>query len=341
MATLRYPDIGLSMVGGVLFLRLINPAIIFPKKFGAIDGEVNADGQRALLVASKVLQRLANQQLFEEDLEPAMLFANRFIKSHLPRWKSFFHKFITGQDLLSASTAIKLDLSPEDLIYEANQDIKHELICAPTKSKQKEMFHRLFQLEKQTTDWEAEANEGAMTKYKKFPGSSIVVAATEVVLPGSAEDFVKVLRQISGGPLSLELAIGRDKGFEHQIMYDFNEHLQIVRTIHKAHPLLNARDFITLNHLQSIPEDNFAISCCASIEKEGYPPVKGCVRGDILHGCIFRGNNNGTTTISILLHLDSKGLSKVTPSYLLKKGILKTHTDLIQLLRDSVSTKSA
>jgi hypothetical protein len=338
MASIRYTDVGLSLIGGVLFLRLINPAIVNPKKFGVIKGDVTADGQRAMLIASKVLQRLANEQTFEEDLEPSMVFANRFIKSELPSWKSFFHKFITGSEVMSSSTAVKFDIAPEDLINEANQDIMHVLVCPIVKSKQKEMFHRLFQLEKQTSDWEPEENDGVMTKYKKFKGSSIFVMSTEVVLPGTAEDFVNILRNICSTTSQTEIAIGKDSDFERNILVEYNENLRVVHTVHKAHPLFKARDFVTLNHLQTVPEENFAITCCASIEKEEYPKVKGCIRGDILHGCIFRGHSDGTTTVSLLIHLDAKGMGKVAPGFLLKKGLFKTHSDFIRMFKENLPT---
>ena len=51
-------------------------------------------GQKALLTISKILQRLANQEYFDEQMEPHMIFANRFIRKALPQWNRSFHKFM-------------------------------------------------------------------------------------------------------------------------------------------------------------------------------------------------------------------------------------------------------
>ena len=95
LVAMKYGDIGLSLIGGVLFLRLINPAVVLPQKHNILEpSEVTLSGQRGLLIVSKILQRLANQEQFDEEAEPHMLFANRFIRKNLPHWRSVFHKFM-------------------------------------------------------------------------------------------------------------------------------------------------------------------------------------------------------------------------------------------------------
>jgi hypothetical protein len=93
MVSLKFSDIGLSIVGGIMFLRLINPAIVSPIKYNILD-EVTPDGQRGLLIVSKIFQRLANEEYFNEEMEPHMAFANRWIRKSLPKWRSVFYEFM-------------------------------------------------------------------------------------------------------------------------------------------------------------------------------------------------------------------------------------------------------
>lgn len=62
-------ETGLSIIGGLLFLRFINPAIIFPERYGLVEeGYVTPEGRKTLVTAAKILQTLSNNELFNGEL---------------------------------------------------------------------------------------------------------------------------------------------------------------------------------------------------------------------------------------------------------------------------------
>ncbi len=59
--------------------------------------QVTTQGQRGLVIASKILQKLASEELFDEEIDPSYAFANLFIKKQLPNWKAFFYQFLVRE----------------------------------------------------------------------------------------------------------------------------------------------------------------------------------------------------------------------------------------------------
>lgn len=95
--TLRFADMGLSLVGGLLFLRLINPAIIFPGKYNLINKDrLTPEGTRGLVISSKILQAMANETEFGRDKDPSMMIMNRFLRKFKDQWRSFFYKLMVS-----------------------------------------------------------------------------------------------------------------------------------------------------------------------------------------------------------------------------------------------------
>ena len=169
MVSLKFSDIGLSIVGGIMFLRLINPAIVSPVKYNLLDArDITPEGQRGLLIISKILQRLANEELFNEEIEPHMAFANRWIKKSLPKWRSVFYEFMTGKSIEKSDSSVTIEITPEDLIAKSNQDVYRTLVCPIVKSKQREILTRIFHLEKETHEWKAKEIDGATIRFKKY-----------------------------------------------------------------------------------------------------------------------------------------------------------------------------
>ncbi|BFU24254.1 ras GTPase activating protein [Entamoeba histolytica HM-3:IMSS] len=69
----KWPENALIAIGGFLFLRFINPAIVSPHRFGSNMLLPNDNGHRTLILISKVVQSIANQPLCpfrEECMQP-------------------------------------------------------------------------------------------------------------------------------------------------------------------------------------------------------------------------------------------------------------------------------
>ncbi|EFC40840.1 rasGTPase-activating protein [Naegleria gruberi] len=88
------------VVGGLLFLRLLNPAIVSPKTSGLVDQSPTAEASRCLLLISKLLQNVANGIKFERkqsasdaksfNKEAFMVKMDPFVAKNFDRARQFF-----------------------------------------------------------------------------------------------------------------------------------------------------------------------------------------------------------------------------------------------------------
>lgn len=81
----KFPSSRYQGVGGYIFLRFINPAVVAPQTI-----DINLTGpakelRRGLLLISKILQTLASNTLFPQHKEPYMTALNEFLKRNV--WK--------------------------------------------------------------------------------------------------------------------------------------------------------------------------------------------------------------------------------------------------------------
>jgi len=64
----KFPDSIHIAIGGFYFLRYVLPALVSPDGFAIIDDTVNLRNRRSLVLISKLLQNVSNQQQFKEGL---------------------------------------------------------------------------------------------------------------------------------------------------------------------------------------------------------------------------------------------------------------------------------
>jgi len=96
-----YPGLIDAIVGSLLFLRFICPAITCPQNYGI--EETNLDKlecQRSLILVSKLLQNLVNGVEFDGTKEHYMTSLNCFITKNTESLQNFF-KIIADEDLLA------------------------------------------------------------------------------------------------------------------------------------------------------------------------------------------------------------------------------------------------
>ncbi|KAJ1927924.1 Ras GTPase activating protein ira2 [Tieghemiomyces parasiticus] len=80
----RFPGAEPTAVGGFVFLRFFCPAIVAPDTHGLVTGMVSKDVRRGLILATKVIQSLANDVLFGTK-EAFMTPMNEFLIAHKRR----------------------------------------------------------------------------------------------------------------------------------------------------------------------------------------------------------------------------------------------------------------
>ncbi|XP_050358342.1 neurofibromin-like isoform X3 [Nymphalis io] len=84
----QFSQTNVGVVGAVLFLRYINPAIVSPQEMGIVNRPIPPHIKRGLLLMSKVLQNIANHMEFSK--EQHMLPFNDFLREHFEAGRKFF-----------------------------------------------------------------------------------------------------------------------------------------------------------------------------------------------------------------------------------------------------------
>eukprot|EP01101_Sappina_pedata_P006778 TRINITY_DN3465_c0_g1_i1.p1 TRINITY_DN3465_c0_g1~~TRINITY_DN3465_c0_g1_i1.p1 ORF type:complete len:871 (-),score=186.52 TRINITY_DN3465_c0_g1_i1:51-2663(-) len=86
-----FPELTQQIVGSLLFLRFICPAIISPHKYGLeFEGTIDSTTQRSLILISKLIQNLVNGVEFDGTKERYMTSLNCFIKDNQTKLQEFF-----------------------------------------------------------------------------------------------------------------------------------------------------------------------------------------------------------------------------------------------------------
>ncbi|KAF0973370.1 hypothetical protein FDP41_008577 [Naegleria fowleri] len=139
------------IVGGLLFLRFLNPAIVSPKNSGMVDQTPSPDASRFLLLVTKLLQNVANGVKFERKQggaasdnktikEGYMVRMDDFVVKNLERARKFFD---------SVSAAVPSDFKEtehilEDELREENFICVHRFLF----NNMEKMQQRLVQLQR-------------------------------------------------------------------------------------------------------------------------------------------------------------------------------------------------
>jgi hypothetical protein len=118
-----------------------------------------------------------------------------------------------------------------------------------------------------------------------------------------------------------------------KVLKQYNENLSVLYSTLQTPFGFEERDFVTLSYWESLPEENFAIRACTSIEKDEYPKEPGYVRGDLMGGLILRGLDEKTTVLTHIMHVDLKGNAAIATESSLKKSAVKASIAKITALK--------
>lgn len=144
----RFPAMADRSVGALLFLRVINPALVAPDKFLQDDkdkedrpvAELSSGVRRSLVLVSKLLQNLANGVSFGEK-EDFLEFANPWLALSAPTLSSFiFDTIYAIRKPLHDSLVVSPSLS--ELISSVRW--LHNFFCARKKSLVEKVFPVMF-----------------------------------------------------------------------------------------------------------------------------------------------------------------------------------------------------
>ena len=137
-------------IGGLLFLRLLNPAIVAPKNYGLVDQTPSADASRCLLLVTKLLQNVANGVKFDKkpsgndkgfSKEAYMVKMDPFVVKNLEYARSFFDS-VSSQSVEWKESEVVMD----DEVREENFICVHRFLF----NNMEKMQQRLVQLQRTT-----------------------------------------------------------------------------------------------------------------------------------------------------------------------------------------------
>lgn len=87
---LKFPQ-STNVVGAFYFLRFVGPGLATPELFGLIDSPPTAKSRRSLVLLSKVLQNIANNNEFTD---AHLLYLNSIIREHSPHLTKFMDELV-------------------------------------------------------------------------------------------------------------------------------------------------------------------------------------------------------------------------------------------------------
>ncbi|KAJ5073228.1 ras gtpase-activating protein [Anaeramoeba ignava] len=127
----KFPSSRYVIVAGLVFLRLICPAIVAPEIFGLASSPPNKDARRALVLISKVIQSIANGMMF--DLKSPMAVCNPLLEKMIPLTKKFMDR------LLQPCFEVKIKEDYPSLDLKQNQSV----VCLGMSDDEKTLFAKI------------------------------------------------------------------------------------------------------------------------------------------------------------------------------------------------------
>eukprot|EP00743_Colponemidia_sp_Colp-15_P005475 GILK01005888.1.p1 GENE.GILK01005888.1~~GILK01005888.1.p1 ORF type:complete len:816 (+),score=159.79 GILK01005888.1:49-2448(+) len=89
-----------SLIGGFLYLRFLNPAIVAPDGLNIVKAKPNKTVRRNLILVAKIIQNISNASYFKKD-RPEYEAINRFIESNISLMSSYFETICDVEDVES------------------------------------------------------------------------------------------------------------------------------------------------------------------------------------------------------------------------------------------------
>eukprot|EP01119_Soliformovum_irregulare_P021244 TRINITY_DN7036_c0_g1_i1.p1 TRINITY_DN7036_c0_g1~~TRINITY_DN7036_c0_g1_i1.p1 ORF type:complete len:355 (-),score=64.22 TRINITY_DN7036_c0_g1_i1:512-1576(-) len=144
--SIKFPNAGSVVIGVFFFSRFLIPAIVSPKTFGLLPDTPSPEGQRGLILISKLLQNLANGNEFEDTTEEYKSDMNQFVIINTPHLQEFFSNLILDDKKLGGTDIKFYHVSSEMLNYAMNtissslQSNKDEIYSKLGRSETKMVF---------------------------------------------------------------------------------------------------------------------------------------------------------------------------------------------------------
>eukprot|EP01114_Cavostelium_apophysatum_P000668 TRINITY_DN1060_c0_g1_i1.p1 TRINITY_DN1060_c0_g1~~TRINITY_DN1060_c0_g1_i1.p1 ORF type:complete len:618 (+),score=168.22 TRINITY_DN1060_c0_g1_i1:44-1897(+) len=300
-------------MGGLICLRLICPMIISPELFNKDLKFDNYHTRRSCVLLAKILQKLGNAS-GSSTFEGSVILAERFLRRNTPKWNAFFHKLMTGEELIGSKTNVLI--SEADFAARSTIDLSPEQKSniEPLLAKQNELIKELLHLEMQT-GWECKPKTGFNIYFKVFKDTGRVLA--KAVVENINADIENVLEWTKKNKWLKDACPSIDST---EIAEVYSDNLRIIRHLFSTKALLSRRECVLLEFSDLLPEEKFGVFAFSPIEHEKFPITSKYIRSDLFGGIVLRGKADGRTDVTFLYHVDAKGWVGKAPQSLLKMG---------------------
>eukprot|EP01119_Soliformovum_irregulare_P014823 TRINITY_DN408_c0_g1_i9.p1 TRINITY_DN408_c0_g1~~TRINITY_DN408_c0_g1_i9.p1 ORF type:complete len:503 (+),score=108.84 TRINITY_DN408_c0_g1_i9:65-1573(+) len=306
-------EMGTTIVAGLLFLRLINPAIIFPDNYGLVSAsEITSNQRRSLVLIAKILQSMATGTVSDD---PSVAPARSYVRSKQPSWNHFFSRLITGSDMAHDDHEA-FHLTVDELIAYSNMDLPPQDMI----ESQRDLLSAVFLLEKEMTQWKMYRNDMGSFRYsiQKLPSGQVAFnTALRFDIPMSVADSHH-WRLENENLLYPEIVSVK-------YLDEISPQLVIKQSVHDAHWPTAQRELVCLRFHELMPDDQFAIVAMKSVARDDVPVTKGCVRASVEVGWIARpiADKKDMCRLTMVQCIDMGGKTHLLPKSLASKNLKK------------------
>jgi len=107
-------------MAGFVFLRFICPSLISPEKASIIEGEIDPESQRHLILIAKIIQSIANNLEFGQK-EAFMIPLNHLVIDYIPKVQHYLNELANGR---SSQSVEENHFTPLEVLYEIDNFVE-------------------------------------------------------------------------------------------------------------------------------------------------------------------------------------------------------------------------
>jgi len=328
------------LIAGVLFLRLICPVFAAPGRYG-LDKEVKLSphGRRALLLIASILQHMANLADGHQKERTATYLdaCNVYLKPLFPPWRSFFHKFMTGEELRILGETTIASYTALDLIGFSNQDMRTSVAFKKEKegllTAQMDIVSKILAFESQTEGWKQKKNTKNYKLFYRYLDSNLIA---KVEMDTNLLDVRQLYTFLYHNSHSKDLD---PLMADFNLIEQYNDNLSMNYVRYKM-PVITDRDAVFLKFCTMLPDNSFGLISIISSTHPSVPESKNLIRANVLAGYVIREREGGCS-LHYIIHADIGGLAKYVPAALMRKTILGHGKHLEKVIEVAAKSKRA
>jgi hypothetical protein len=187
--SLTHPLGGPILIAGLVVLRLISPAILYPAKYDLMPGiTLTGPTMRTLVLITKVIQNLANGG---NESDNYMKIISLWTKRHIIEWRAFFRKLINDKTVEPDFATV--NITPEDLLnYSSPSNSEAD---AKYRHMQLEIIRFCLDVESSAEGWKVKKSNNFTLYFRVMADTARFICKGEVKVQGPVEEVYYFLKE--------------------------------------------------------------------------------------------------------------------------------------------------